>query len=310
MTGQTTDGVDRRELMLNALMAVPTAALATAAFDATTANAEQAATGANASIPEGKIIKERVDGHILMIGIASESSENRITVNMFEAMGRAYSELETDPDLRVAVLWSKNADFCGGLHLQDWGTRLAAGPLLFNGDFINPVGTIGNLRTKPVVVAAQGITAMLGNELFLAADIRVAANNARFHQGEAARALYPAGGGTIRLVDEIGWGRAMRYMMTGDEWTADEALAMGLAQFVTSVGQQVDKAVEMARKVAACAPLAIQSILKSQQVLRRQGLQAAYDSLLPQFGALFRTQDFRERQVAYQENRAPKYVGR
>jgi enoyl-CoA hydratase/carnithine racemase len=296
--------------MLSALMAVPTAALAAAALDVTIANAQQTVAGANAASPEGKIIIERVDGHILMVGIESGSSENRITVSMFEAIGRAYNELETDPGLRVAVLWAKNADFCGGLHLQDWGNRLATGPLSFNGNFINPVGTVGNLRTKPVIVAAQGLTAMLGNELFLAADIRVAANNARFHQGEAARALYPAGGGTIRLVEEIGWGRAMRYMMTGDEWTADEALAMGLAQFVTPVGQQVDKAVEVARKVAACAPLGIQSILKSQHVLRRQGLQAAYDSLLPQFGALFRTQDFRERQVAYRENRAPNYVGR
>ena len=77
----------------------------------------------------------------------------------------------------------------------------------------------------------------------------------------------------------------------------------------TPLGQQVDKAVELARKVAACAPLGIQSILKSQQVLRHQGRDAAYEALLPQFGAMFRTQDFGEFLAASRERRSPKYIG-
>jgi enoyl-CoA hydratase/carnithine racemase len=299
--------VDRRELLT--AMAAASTVLTVGEGKAVAEEASAPAPGRSATAA-GKISTEIVDQNILLIGIEG-SEENRITVDMFRALGGAYHRLENDKALRVAVLHGQGPDFCGGLDVRDWGVALGTGPLVPNGsDFINPVATVGTLRSKPVVVAVQGLTAMLGHELMLAADIRVAAANSRFHQGEVARGLYPGGGATIRMVREAGWGNAMRYMLTGDEWDAEEARRLGFIQEITPVDQQVEGAMKFARKIAKAAPLGIQATLQSQQTLRTEGEQAAFAALLPKFGGLFRTEDFKERQVAARQNRPPVYVGR
>ena len=78
-------------------------------------------------------------------------------------------------------------------------------------------------RSKPLVVAVQGQTKRVGHELFLAADVRVAASDTVFAQDEALLGLYPGGGATVRLVREIGHGNAMRLMLTGEAWSVEEA---------------------------------------------------------------------------------------
>jgi enoyl-CoA hydratase/carnithine racemase len=80
----------------------------------------------------------------------------------------------------------------------------------------------------------------IAHELFLAADVRIAAQDAVFNQGEVTAASFPGGGATIRLMREAGWGNAMRYMLTGDGWNAEEAYRLGLVQELTPPGQQLD----------------------------------------------------------------------
>ena len=82
-------------------------------------------------------------------------------------------------------------------------------------------------RTKPVVVVVHGDTWNLGHELYLAGDIRIAAANTRFGQDENTHGRFPGGGATVRFVREAGWGNAMRYMLTGDHWSAEESYRMG-----------------------------------------------------------------------------------
>lgn len=300
----TRQEIGRRDLLAGSASALALATLADLA-GITPASAAQA--GEQQSSP--MIGEEVADKHILLVSIEG-GPENRLTVDMFRALGAAFHRLENDSELRVAVLYAKGPDFCGGLDLKDWGAALGSGQLVPPGSkFINPVGTSGILRSKPVVVAVQGLTAMLGHELMLAADIRVAASDARFHQGEVTRALFPGGGATLRFVREAGWGNAMRYMLTGDEWNAEQANRMGLVQEIAPAGQQFEAAMRYARKIAGAAPLGVQATLQSQQLERMQGEQAAFVALLPKFGSLFQTQDFRERQIALQQNRPPVYVG-
>ncbi len=259
---------------------------------------------------QSRIAIDVVDEHILLVGIEG-GEENRITVEMFRALGAAYHRLENEQALRVAVLYAKGPDFCGGLELKDWGAALSSGQLVPPGaPFVNPVATSGTLRSKPVIVAVQGLTAMLGHELMLAGDIRIAAPNSRFHQGEVTRALFPGGGATLRFVHEAGWGNAMRYMLTGDEWSAEDAFRMGLIQEISPPGQQFETAMKYAKKIAKAAPLGVQATLLSQQTARLQGEQAAFTALLPKFGSLFQTEDFKERQIAFRQNRQPSYTGR
>src|SRR5262249_56787585 len=118
-------------------------------------------------------------------------------------------------------------------------------PFEQNAGHIDPFG-LRSALSKPLVMAVQGITFTIGIEMLLAADIRIAASDVRFAQLEIARGLYPLGGATFRLVREAGWGNAMRYLLTADEFGAQEALRMGLIQEVTEPGHQLDRAIEIA----------------------------------------------------------------
>ena len=117
-----------------------------------------------------------------------------------------------------------------------WSTsdpRIASGQDPFPDDGRDPWRLDGDW-TKPVVAAAQGWCLTLGIELLLAADIRIAAAGTRFAQLEVLRGIYPFGGATIRLPRQTGWGNAMRWLLTGDEFDADEALRIGLVQEVAA----------------------------------------------------------------------------
>src|SRR6185436_14216810 len=169
----------------------------------------------------------------------------------------AYGELHRNPDLRCGVLFAHGDHFTGGIDLAEWATLLRQGrfPDLPEGA-IDPLGlNESNRLRKPVVMAVQGICLTIGIELLLATDVRVAAANSRFAQIEIKRGIYPVGGATVRLIQEIGWGNAMRYLLTGDEFNATEALRIGLVQGVVEPGKQVERAVEIAETIAAQAPL-------------------------------------------------------
>ena len=83
-------------------------------------------------------------------------------------------------------------------------------------------------RTKPLVVAVNGKCLTVGIELILAADICIAAEDATFAQIEIKRGIFPFGGATLRFPERAGWGNAMRWLLTGDEFDAKEAFRIGL----------------------------------------------------------------------------------
>jgi enoyl-CoA hydratase/carnithine racemase len=270
------------------------------------------APAATAATSEGKstVILERLPQGILLIGIDRSEAQNRIDIPTFTALGRAYYQLEHDNDLRVAVLHGKGADFSQGLDVQSWGAALRNGPFQAPVDFIDPLGTAGPERTKPLVVAVQGHVTRVAHELFLAADIRVAAQDAIFNQGEVTTASFPGGGATVRFVREAGWANAMRYMLTGEEWRAEDAYRMGLVQVLTPAGQQLDHATEIAKRIAANAPLGIRATMASARRSVSEGERVALLTLQPEFGRLLRSEDRQEYFRSLQERRAPVYVGR
>ena len=252
---------------------------------------------------------DRLDGSILLIGIRQES--NRVELSSVIGLGRLLYMLDHDEALRVAVLYAQGPDFVGGiLDAESWAPVLRTGRFPETPEFINPVGTVPPRREKPLVVAVQGKCQGAGHELFLAADVRVAASDTVFAQAEVTRGHFPAGGAPITLVREVGWGNAMRYMLTGDEWGAEEAYRMGLVQYVTPPGKQLDRAIEVARKIAAAAPLGIRATLSSAHRALSDGQEAAFAALFPELARLAQSEDHEEYFRALKEKRAPAYRGR
>jgi enoyl-CoA hydratase len=151
----------------------------------------------------------------------------------------------------------------------------------------------------------------MGHELYLVADIRVAAADTRFGQDENTHGRFPGGGATIRFVREAGWGNAMRYMLTGDHWSAEEAFRMGVVQ---EIARTRDKALEtgikVAEKITACAPLGIKATSASAHLAIDSSQAEALAKLTAQYGALYRTEDFEEGRRAEAEGRPPIYQGK
>src|SRR5207248_2492706 len=165
--------------------------------------------------------------------------------------------------------------------------------------------------TKPVVVVVHGDTWNLGHEMYLAADIRIAAANTRFGQDENTHGRFPGGGATVRFVREAGWGNAMRYMLTGDHWSAEESRRMGITQEVASTpGAALDTGIAIAIKIAACGPLSIKATLASAHQVVDPVEADALSKLDAAYTALYRTEDFIEGRRAEAEGRPPKYQGK
>ena len=186
--GDTSQGLGRRLLLSGA-----------AAAATIVAGQGARAQGATAEQPAPAYVTLERRQSILLIGINRPEVQNRIEVPTFLALGHAYWQLDHDEALRVAVLFAHGPDFSPGLDPASWADGLRAqvfaGPIA---EFVNPVGTAKPYRQKPLVAAVHGKTQLLGHELFLAADIRVAASDTRFAQAEVARGVYPGGGGTVR----------------------------------------------------------------------------------------------------------------
>ncbi|KXU82911.1 hypothetical protein CI15_27700 [Paraburkholderia monticola] len=227
-------------------------------------------------------------------------------------MAKAYHAYEEDSSLLAAVLFGHGDHFSAGLDADAFAPALTSGQFNpFLPGLINPLQTSKPRLTKPVITVAHGNTFFMGHELFLAADIRVAAANAVFSQGETQRALFPGGGATIRFVREVGWAQAMRYMLTGDNWTAEEARGMRLVHDISATPESaLELGIQLAKKIAAAAPLGTKATLASAHQFIDEGEEKAFAALLPDFVGLMKTEDFQERVRALKEQRPPVYVGR
>jgi len=259
--------------------------------------------------PDGRILVEQ-RGHLLLMGIDRVPKRNGFSEKMVIELGHAYDRLERDSELRVGVLHALGDHFTGGVQLDQMQSWFRAGRHMAPAGLVDPYDLFPPLRTKPVVVAMQGICFTVAIELMLAADIVIAAENCRFAQIEVQRGIFANHGATIRLVERAGWGNAMRYLLTGDEFDAATALRLGLVQEVVETGKQLDRAVEIAERIAAQAPLAVQATLTNARRAVVQGIESATLELGPLQQRLFDTEDAAEGVRSFTEKRKAVFKGR
>lgn len=259
---------------------------------------------------ETNTISVERDGHVLLIGLDRPAKRNAFTLEMLAELSRAYALLENVDELRAGVLFAHGEHFTGGLDLVDVGPAIAAGDNPFPEDGRDPWRLDGPW-TKPVVAAAHGWVMTLGIELLLACDVRVVAADARFTQSEVNRGIYPFGGATVRFPQVAGWGNAMRWILTGDEFDAGEALRIGLAQEIAADGAAArERATAIARGIAgSSAPLGVRAILASAHRARTDGEQAAFDQLQPDVTRLFASADAAEGVQSFVERRKAVFTG-
>jgi len=256
---------------------------------------------------EPKITTEK-RGHLLLIGVNRPKKMNAFDLEMLHALGDAFGQLEQDAELRCGVIYANGEHFTAGLDLANVAPAVMEGKLALGAGAIDPWGVHGKQRTKPTVIAVHGRCFTLGIELCLAQDVTVAASNTRFGQIEIRRGIFPFGGATFRLVQTAGWGNAMRWLLTGEEFSAEEAHRIGLAQEVVEPGRQLTRAIEIAESIAAQAPLGVQATIASAR--RALVEEAAARALLPEIMKLMTTDDAREGMMSFLERRAAKFTGK
>jgi enoyl-CoA hydratase len=256
---------------------------------------------------EGQVTTERQE-HVLLIGLDRVAKRNAFDKAMLNALGLAYAELEHDDELRCGVLFAHGEHFTAGLELTQFASSL--GQFDYPEGAIDPLGLHGPRLTKPIISAVQGTCLTIGIELMLATDIRIAASNARFAQIEIKRGLFPFGGATIRLPREVGWGNAMRYLLTGDEFNAAEALRIGFVQEVVEPGQQLTRAAELAQVISAQAPLGVRATLKSARLAMPEDQEAATQQFLPDLQEIIQSEDIKEGIQSFTERRQANFKGR
>ena len=258
---------------------------------------------------EGRITTELRDG-LFLIGIDRPAKLNGFTPVMMRGMAQAYTRFEQETEARCAVVFAEGAHFTAGLDLPKVAPYLGSNTLLVEEGEIDPFESRPPFRSKPVVFAVHGICFTLGIEMMLAADIVVAAADTRFAQVEVKRGLMPTGGATIRMVERAGWGNAMRYLLTGDEFDAQTALRLGFIQEIVEPGRQKDRAIELAGSIAAQAPLAVSATLRNARIALFEGPQTAASLFGATQTRLLSSEDFQDGLRSFKEKRAPKFIGK
>ncbi len=161
----------------------------------------------------------------------------------------------------------------------------------------------------PVIAAVNGFALGGGCELTMACHMRIAGAKARFGQPEVNLGIIPGYGGTQRLVDLIGKGKALELLLTADMIKADEAYRLGLANHVVEQGQEVAKAKEILEKIATKAPIAIAKTIECVNA-HFDKIVDGYEYEINAFGETADTEDFKEGAAAFVEKRAADFKGK
>jgi enoyl-CoA hydratase len=259
--------------------------------------------------PEGQITVEQRGG-VLLMGVDRVEKRNGFTPRMFRELGEAFTKLENSPDLFVGLLFAHGEHFSGGVDLPLMAEYRKSGTPYVPLQLVDPGQLREPYRKKPVVAAVQGICFTIAIELALAADVVIAADNCRFAQMEVQRGIMPGYGGSFRLIERAGWGNAMKWLLTGDEFDSAEALRLGLVQEVVPAGQQFERALAYAQRVAQQAPLAVQATIENARLSLGQGWMHSATHCTARNTFLYGTEDAVEGRKSFLEKRAAQFIGR
>jgi enoyl-CoA hydratase len=259
--------------------------------------------------PMSTISCER-SAHLAHLRLNRSDQGNRFSMEMFRALGKSFTELDADDGIRCILLTANGADFSLGVDVPDVLPAWAAGKSPIEDHEINPFGTTGPKRRKPLVTVVQGQCFNAGLELVLASDIAIAADNARFAFHEMRFWVYPFGGGLFRLIRAAGWNAAMRYSLTAEEFSAEQACRMNVVAETRPAPEAEAAGIGLAQAICRNAPLAVQAAMAQAQTWADHGEAAALTHSVPDIIRLLNSQDAREAMRAAAEGRAPAFSGR
>ncbi len=240
--------------------------------------------------------------HVALVTIDNQPKRNAMSREMMAEIAALWDRLETS-ECRAIILtgagdkaFNAGADVSGDLSASEATARMVNRALLKTSSY-----------SKPIIAAVNGVCAGGGVELMLSTDIRIAAPHARFGLPEVKWAIYPFGGATAKLVQQIGYVHAMKLLLTAEMIEADEAARIGLINEVVPADQLIERALALATTIAANSPTAVQAVKQhisrgvADAALARETEEQAHGDRVRA------SSDFAEGVSAFREKRQPNY---
>ncbi|GAA0996377.1 crotonase/enoyl-CoA hydratase family protein [Acrocarpospora macrocephala] len=244
------------------------------------------------------------DGGVAVITINRPKARNAVNGAVARGIAAAVDELDAQVDVSALVLTGAGGTFCSGMDLK--GFLAGDFPALEGRGF---GGLVESPPKKPLIAAVEGYALAGGFELALACDLIVASEEAKFGLPEPKRGLVAAAGGIMRLPRRIPYHAAMEIALTGDHYPAARLYELGLVNRVTPAGGALAGALELAKKIAENAPLALTAtkriVLESQDWSQEEMFAKQSEIVNPVFGS----KDAMEGAAAFAEKRAPNWRG-
>jgi len=250
-------------------------------------------------------------GAVAVLTFNRPSALNAIDAATLRAFESAFAAAEADAAVRVILVTGAGEKaFVAGGDIRDLESRQGLQHYLEFGEELHRVFNRVEACDKPTIAAVNGFALGGGTELLLCTDIRLVAETARLGLPEINLGLFPGAGGTQRLIREIPPCRAREMMFTGDQITAQEAVALGLCNRVVPKAALMDEAMKLAERIAQKSPLVLKLLKRSL----RQGAQMPLPQALAHehamIGLVLDSADAHEGCRAFVEKRAASFTGR
>lgn len=250
-----------------------------------------------------------IQNHICKITINRPEKLNALTSEIIRELHDVLFDVSKNGDVRAIILTGAGtkafvagadiAEFCDFNSSEGAAFSAEGHKLLFN--------FIENLN-KPVIAAVNGFALGGGLELAMCCHVRVASNNAKMGLPEVSLGVIPGYGGTQRLAQLVGKGKAFEMILSGDFIGADEAYRYNLVNYVVTPEELIKKCEELAAKIISKSSTALASAIKAVNASYKSGVNG-FDTEIIEFGRLFETEDFKEGTTAFLEKRKPDFKG-
>ncbi len=219
-------------------------------------------------------VEMHCEGRVVSVTLARPEAKNALDPATLLELAQAWDRIRDDPDIRAVVLTGKGDAFCAGMDLKRTipaARRLASGERIDDTEFAGlkaaPMATLQTKRPmKPIVAAVNGHCRGQGTDMLLATDYRIASEIATFALEEASIGVFPRGNTTVLLARQVPWVHAMDLVLhVSGGWDATKALRAGLVNEVVPADQLLNRALEVAERLASYRPELVAAILESMR---------------------------------------------
>ncbi|MCW3103537.1 MAG: enoyl-CoA hydratase [Bacteroidetes bacterium] len=249
------------------------------------------------------------DNGILTITINRPDKLNALNKKTVSEIGEAIAAAKADDAVKAIIITGSGPkSFVAGADIAEFvGLSVEQGKALAKAgqDVFRSIETC----PKPVIAAVNGFALGGGCELSMACHLRIASDNAKFGQPEVNLGLIAGYGGTQRLIQYIGKTKAAELHMTADMINAEQALNLGLVNYVVAPDQLMAKCIEIIEKIKSKSPKAITGVINSVNAYFENGVDG-FDTEINEFGKCFGTEDFKEGTTAFLEKRKANFTGK